>query len=72
MTLRVDTAGVPEDFLVYLPVTVELDRDRVARPRVKVTGRRTELDLPLMPAQPRNVRFNDLEGVLAEVKTVSW
>ena len=30
------------------------------------------IELPLLPAQPKAVRFNDLEGALADVKMVSW
>jgi hypothetical protein len=39
---------------------------------VKVRGAKSEIDLPLMPAKPRDVRFNDLDGVLAEVRMVDW
>lgn len=70
--LRVDQERVPEGFLAYVPVAVDLGNNQVARLRVKVTGVRTQLTLPAMPAKPRDVRFNDLEGVLAEVKKVSW
>jgi hypothetical protein len=70
--LRVQQEDVPDDFLMYVPVTLDLGKDRVARLRVKVTGPRTEVDLPPMPAEPKAVRFNDLEGVLANVKEVSW
>jgi hypothetical protein len=55
-----------------VPVTVEMAKDQVARLRVKVTGPRTEIELPAMPAQPKAVRFNDLEGVLADVKMGDW
>jgi hypothetical protein len=70
--LRVLQENVPDDFLMYVPVTVDLGNDRVARVRVKIQGPKTELDLPLMPSQPKAIRFNDLHGVLAEVKDVSW
>jgi hypothetical protein len=40
--------------------------------RVKVKGPVSEIELPLMPAEPRNIKFNDLEGVLAEVKSAGW
>ena len=30
------------------------------------------LQVAVMPAEPKSVRFNDLDGVLAEVKTVEW
>jgi hypothetical protein len=64
--------NVPDDFLMYVPVTVDLGDNRVAHVRVKVQGPKTELDLPLMPSQPKGIKFNDLDGVLAEVKSVDW
>ena len=70
--LRVLQANVPDDFLMYVPVAIDLGNNKVARVRVKVQGPRTEVDLPLMPSQPKAVRFNDLDGVLAEVKNVDW
>ncbi len=70
--LQVQQEGVPETFLAYVPVTLDLGKDRVARVRVKVTGARSDLELPPMPAEPRGVKFNDFEGVLADVKMVSW
>jgi hypothetical protein len=70
--LQVEQEGVPDSFLMYVPVTLDLGKDRVARLRVKVTGARSELELPPMPAAPKAVKFNDLEGVLAEVKMVDW
>jgi hypothetical protein len=62
--------NVSEAFQAYVPVTLDLGQDRTARLRIKVRGPRTEVDLPLMPARPRSLRFNDLSGVLAEVKSV--
>ena len=70
--MRVLQANVPDDFQMYVPVTLDLGKDRVARLRVKVRGPRTEIDLPPMPAEPKNLRFNDLDGVLAEVKMEDW
>ena len=70
--LRVVQEGVPDEFLAYVPVTLDLGKDRVARVRVKVTGARSDLVLPPMPAEPKSLKFNDFEGVLADVKSVSW
>jgi hypothetical protein len=70
--LKVRQEGVPESFQMYVPVTLDLGKDRVARVRVKVKGPVSEIELPLMPAEPKSVKFNDLEGVLGEVKTVGW
>ena len=71
VALRVRQEDVPDDFMMYVPVTVDLGKDQVARFRVKVKGPLTEVSLPV-PAKPKEVRFNDLEGVLAEVKNESW
>ena len=70
--LRVDQSNVPGDFQMYVPVTLDLGGGQVARLRVRVAGPRTELELPLMPSKPRDLKFNDLSGVLAEVREVSW
>jgi hypothetical protein len=43
----------------------------VARFRVKVKGPLTEVTLPV-PAKPKEVKFNDFAGVLAEVKNEGW
>jgi hypothetical protein len=71
VALRVKQEGVPDDFMMYVPVTVDMGKDQVARFRVKVKGPLTEVTLPV-PAKPKEVKFNDLEGVLAEVKNESW
>lgn len=68
LTVHVVQENVPDGFTAYVPVTVTLDGDRVLRTRVKVTGRETTADLPLLPGQPKRFTFNDLEGVLAIVK----
>jgi aminopeptidase N len=70
--LRVRQENVPDDFQMYVPVTVDLGKDRVVRLRVKVRGPSTEVDLPLVPAEPKSLRFNDLDGVLGEVKMEGW
>jgi hypothetical protein len=57
---------------MYVPVTVDLGQNRQGRYRVNVRGPETEIVLPLMPAEPKGLKFNDLEGVLCEVRMVSW
>ena len=72
VTLRVEQTDVPDDFQMPVPVTVELKDKRQGRFRVNIKGPRTEVALPLLPAEPKTVKFNDLEGVLADVKVVAW
>ncbi len=71
--LQVEQRDVPPDFRAYVPVTVRLADDREARFRLLVTGSQSEIVLPLvLPAEPKEVVFNDLEGVLAKVERVGW
>jgi peptidase M1-like protein len=72
VTLQVYQESVPDDFKMYVPVTLDLGNGQEGRFRVKVQGPKSEIDLPLLPAKPKGLRFNDLEGVLAEVKMVDW
>ncbi len=72
VTLRVEQEGVPENFRAIVPVSVDLGKDRWARLRVDVRGPVTEKALPLMPHEPKGIIFNDLQGVLAELKMVKW
>ncbi len=70
--LRVRQTEVPASFQMWVPVTVELRDGRMLRTRILVTGATTETELPLLPGEVKTVKFNDLEGVLAEVKTEGW
>jgi hypothetical protein len=71
--LRVRQENVSPDFMMYVPVTVDLGNNRLARARVRITGASSEIDFPVpLPSAPKAVRFNDMEGVLAEVKTEVW
>jgi aminopeptidase N len=70
--LKVKQESVPDGFQMYVPVTLELGKDQLFRFRVKVKGPVSEITLPAVPAKPKSIKFNDLEGVLAEVKNESW
>jgi hypothetical protein len=70
--LKVKQERVPDGFQMYVPVTLEMGKGQLFRYRVKVKGPVSEITLPAVPAKPKSVKFNDLEGVLAEVKTESW
>jgi hypothetical protein len=72
VTLRVAQENVAEDFRMFVPVTVDLGDGRQGRFRVNVQGRESTIPLPLLPGRPRTVKFNELEGVLADVKMVAW
>lgn len=71
--LRVEQSGVPDDFENYIPVSIDLGGGRVAHLRMHVKGPTSLMDVPGMPAEPKEVRFNDLSGVLAaDWKSVGW
>lgn len=70
--LRVRQEGVPVDFKAFVLVSADLGQNRFANFRVGVDGTETEYVSPLLPAEARNVVFNELRSVLAEVKTERW
>lgn len=69
---RIKTEGVSDDFQMFVPVTVDFGQDRKAVLRIPVKGKFAELDLPLLPLEPQDIKFNDFQSVLADVKTESW
>lgn len=68
VTLHVSQDNVSDDFRMYVPVAVDLGDRRVVRFLVNVRGAESQIVLPLLPSEPKGVKFNDLEGVLCEVK----
>jgi aminopeptidase N len=72
VTCRVDQEQVPDNFKMYVPVLIKLDGDRFARVRVSIEGKQSVFNLPLLPEEPEEIIFNDLNGVLCEVEYESW
>lgn len=72
LRVRVRQENVPPDFRMYVPLSVDFGNNRFAKLRVEVTGADSEIPMPLMPLEPRDVLFNELEGVLAEVDMERW
>jgi len=70
--LRVRQEHVPATFRMPVLVSADLGQDRIAHFRVDVQGASGEYVSPLLPAEAKNVTFNDLHAVLAEVKTEGW
>jgi hypothetical protein len=71
LQLRVKQTQVSDSFQMYVPVTVELKDGRMLRTRMHVTGPVSTMEIPL-PVEVKSVKFNDFEGVLAEVKSEGW
>jgi len=63
---------VPSDFQAWVLVSADLGQNRFANFRIKVTGGQTEYTSPLLPGAAREVKFNELNSVLADVKTERW
>ena len=70
--LRVTQDGVGPDFKMLVPVTADLGDGRVARFRLMIKAGQTEYTSPLLPAAAKNIKFNDLHAVLADVKMERW
>jgi hypothetical protein len=70
--LRVTQEHVPPGFQMFVLVSADLGNNRFAHFRVPVHDGQTEYTSPLLPAQPRGLRFNELNSVLADVKMEGW
>ena len=71
LRLRIRQEDVPDDFMMPVPVRVELADGGHAFIRMTVRGARSEGEYRL-PAQPTEVELNPLQSVLAETKTEGW
>jgi len=70
--LRVEQQNVPDDFKMIVPVMFEFQDDQWAEVQLTVQGPVTELEIPQLPLEPKRVRLNPGEAVLAEVRDVRW
>jgi len=69
--IRIRQEDVPQDFVMPVPLRVELASGEHAYVRVNVRGPVTEATLQL-PAEPKALELNPLKSVLADVKTEGW
>jgi len=72
VAMRIRSENVPAGFHMPVLVAVDIGGNRTARFRVDVTGGQTAYTSPLIPGEPREVVFNDLHSVLADVHTEGW
>jgi hypothetical protein len=63
---------VPPDFQMPVLVSVGLGANRFAHFRIEVRGDQKEYASPLLPGEPKELKFNDLNSVLADVKMERW
>ncbi len=64
--------NVPPDFKMYIPILVKFDNDQFARLRIFANGSNAIVKLPLLPLEPEEIIFNDLNSVLCEVDYTEW
>lgn len=69
---KVIQEGVPDNFRMYIPIKIILSGDRFARLRLEVKEKETIINLPLLPDEPEEIIFNDLNSVLCDVDYVNW
>ena len=60
------------DFRMPVVVSVDIGQNRFANFRLEVRGDQTDYMSPMLPGEPRDVKFNVLNSVLADVKMEGW
>ncbi|MBX7153190.1 hypothetical protein K1X84_16295 [bacterium] len=72
VSCRVEQKNVSDDFQMYVPIAIDFGDNRSARMRILVKGPLSQIELPLLPLEPKKIVFNYLESVLCEVDETSW
>jgi len=62
------TEGVDNNFKMYVPLEIEIDREKKAYIRVMIEGPEYSFSLPTLPKIPLSLKLNPFESVLARVK----
>lgn len=70
--VRIEQKKVPAEFKMSIPLKIVFKSGDVARLRIIMTGEKAEFDLPVLPQEPKEIIFNDLESVLCTVENESW
>ena len=65
---KIITTGVPEDFKMFVPLEIEVDKGSKVYVRLFVDTTDYEFTLPSLPSRPKKLRLNPFESVLAKVK----
>lgn len=68
VTCKIITENVSENFKMYVPLTIKFTGDRFARIRIEVKGKESLVKLPVLPEEPAEIIFNDLNSVLCKVE----
>jgi len=68
---RVIQENVPDDFKMYVPITIKFKGNKSVCLRITVNKPTVELSFP-SPMKPEKIIFNDFNSVLAKVKYVKY
>jgi hypothetical protein len=71
-TCRIKHVNVGPEFIMPVPLLLKFEGDKFYRLRIIVKGNQTEYKLPLLPLEPTEIIFNDLNAVLCEVDYEDW
>ena len=68
VSCKVIQENVPDDFVMFVPLTIIFDDNRKLHLRTLINKPVNEFDLPLLTMKPKKIEFNSLNSVLAKVK----
>ncbi len=72
VTVRVKQEKVPGSFKMFVPLKIVFKDKKISRFQSFITGEQAEFELPLLPGEPDELVFNDLQSVLCDVEYVKW
>ena len=69
---QVKQENVPEGFKMYVPIRINFSNNRKVRLRVMIDKEFSQFNLPLLPIEPEEIIFNDLNSVLCNIDNVEF
>ena len=70
LSCHIKQSGVPDNFQMVVPLTVFFSDDKYIHFTVLVDQPEIDVDLPLLPYEPKEIRFNTYDAVLCKVEYV--
>jgi hypothetical protein len=68
VTMHIKQERVPSDFQMVIPLTVFFEEDKHVHLKVFVDQPEMDVDLPLLPLEPKKIEFNTCNAVLCRVE----
>jgi hypothetical protein len=72
VTMKIRAEGVSDDHLMYIPIRVDFGDEKYVNLRISVSGKESIVELPALPLEPDEIKFNIYSSVLCDFDDENW